>query len=405
MAEAKPIVTNTYRYTVELQYINGGTPKTINPLCVKSMIIDYDYDRNNMPLIFMTLSLDKNILDDMIINANKALINLTVYKYISNSTVQNVKTIYIREQCVYFISDDINFRKEIDEMDKDLTQNENLYKITTIGLMKLANINNNKKSFNSVIKGITMVNLIYNCTNHMPMLIEALDYNKSIAQVIFPPINSVSMALKYLNENVCAFYKTSYRFFMDFDATYLLSSAGKPVIKKGEQSACNAVSIDIKAAIADESKIQGMYTDGKQKIYRITVNSLDTTMNINKQTEKSFKNIAASTAREPSSTNINVNNSGYINSKTHLVRLANDNTGLLANLKSDAENSSIILDINKNDIDSSVITMNKEYIVKSYNVYKNSDGRYLLSRKRELYLREDDGFIMNTMITLRKIIS
>ena len=49
--------------------------------------------------------------------------------------------------------------------------------------------------------------------------------------------------------------------------------------------------------------------------------------------------------------------------------------------------------------------MNKEYIVKADEVYNTEayNGTYILSRKRELYIREDKNFSMNTMLLLEKV--
>ena len=68
-------------------------------------------------------------------------------------------------------------------------------------------------------------------------------------------------------------------------------------------------------------------------------------------------------------------------------------------------NSAIQLLIQKTDLDSSVITMNKEFIIKTDDVYDKDryNGRYILTRKRELYLRQDENFVMNTMLLFEKL--
>jgi hypothetical protein len=67
--------------------------------------------------------------------------------------------------------------------------------------------------------------------------------------------------------------------------------------------------------------------------------------------------------------------------------------------------SAIQLLVQKVDIDSSKFTINKEYIIKADDAYNTElyNGRYILVRKRELYVREDDNFTMNVMLLFRKV--
>ena len=60
--------------------------------------------------------------------------------------------------------------------------------------------------------------------------------------------------------------------------------------------------------------------------------------------------------------------------------------------------------VQKADIDASVLTLNKEYIINAKEVRNNDiyNGRYLLARKRELYIRQDEEFIANVMLLFDK---
>ena len=193
---------------------------------------------------------------------------------------------------------------------------------------------------------------------------------------------------------------------MDFDTTYLISSSGKQIIKKGEKNACNSIVIVINKVTDKTGKYQGMITDKKQKVHQINVDASNSSMNFNKYTEKSYTELAAiSATNSVGTTKVDINTSDYNKSKTQFVSIANDNTNMLSNLKAKAEYTALTISVNKNDIDASVITMNKEYLIRCSDVYDDCDGRYLLSKKREVYLREDENFIGNIMLTLRKVSS
>ena len=64
-----------YRYIIEMIYLNNKKNKTTNikTECIKSIIIDHNYENNCMPIIYATMKLDKALVDDMIINVKKRI--------------------------------------------------------------------------------------------------------------------------------------------------------------------------------------------------------------------------------------------------------------------------------------------------------------------------------------------
>jgi hypothetical protein len=86
-----------------------------------------------------------------------------------------------------------------------------------------------------------------------------------------------------------------------------------------------------------------------------------------------------------------------------IVRINNDNANKIKNIKAKMETKANKLTLNKNDLDTSVFTINKEYIVKNYDAHSNKDGRFLLNRKVEIFLRQDDKFLLNIMLEFDKL--
>ena len=86
------------------------------------------------------------------------------------------------------------------------------------------------------------------------------------------------------------------------------------------------------------------------------------------------------------------------------MRIKNDNSGVIDNIINSANTSAVQILIQKTDIDSSVLTMNKEYIIHADEVYGDAyNGKYILIRKREMYVRENNNFTMNTMLLFEKL--
>ena len=76
----------TYKYRLEMEYVSGNKSVRIDETQIVNMVADYDYESLHMPLLYMTVTLDKRFLDNMIKNSSTDLINLTVYKYVDGST-------------------------------------------------------------------------------------------------------------------------------------------------------------------------------------------------------------------------------------------------------------------------------------------------------------------------------
>ena len=64
---------------------------------------------------------------------------------------------------------------------------------------------------------------------------------------------------------------------------------------------------------------------------------------------------------------------------------------------------SVIINISRSDMDTSILTPNKEFIVKNYEENKQYDGRYLLSYKKEIMTQQGEDFISNVVFGLRKV--
>ena len=270
-----------YKYSVELRYIKQkeNISQEIKSDHISSIIIDRDYINNNLPVIFMNITLKKQLIDDMIKNYDKNTMVLTIYKYLYKKNKLTTKTKYIHEEMMYFLTDNLNYRSSVDYSDKENNEREDLLKTISIGLMGLNSINNNKKTFNTILRQTTMMNAVHYCTSHMNMIIERFNYNGTFPELIITPQSSTSAVIKYLND-IKVFYKTPYRFFIDFDCGYLLSSAGTSVPKKGEP--INSVLIVIRDPLHPQAMQEGMITNYDSKNYQLDISAADTKLAQNK---------------------------------------------------------------------------------------------------------------------------
>lgn len=383
-----------YKYKIKLIYMIDNKEYILDHKNIHNLLIDYDYDNKNRPTLFMKVSIDKNILDDMIKNKDTNTITLVINKYNTLSEF-HIEEEYIKSQFIYFLSEELNYQKDLDYegTEKDT---EDKFKVINLGMMKKELIDNNKVLINDVIRDTDMMNIVYKHLSHMNILIEPFINQKPIKHFIIPPITSITSFIEYMN-NYNNLYDTKYRLFFDHNRTYLLSSSGNSVKAKDEDYF--SVIININNTITDDSKNQGMYTDNFTNSYIIDMDTNDIEIYKDKNIELS-RNTLIGVDNEGNIKKTSISNNNI--EKVKIERITNNNLEKINQIKEDISSNTII-NIHKVDLDSSVITINKQYIVKNYINLRENDGTYLLSRKREIYIREGDDFILSAILTLKKI--
>lgn len=397
---------NKYRYTASFEIVINNESVVLDPMYIRSIVIDYDYKKNSMPLIYITASIDDRIIKKMLENQDTAVIVFTIKRFVANAEIpvkSIVKIDYIKDTFTYFLPDNLNLHSVV-EPSEDLNDVTGAnFTTTTIGLLSLDLVNKNKKTLNGIINKTPVMSLVYNLLSDRKLVIEQFKYNTMLNGIILPPLESKSKTIKYLNSLSC-FYDTSYRYFMDFDATYMLSSAGTKIPKKGES--ISEVIIKINKYTENDPKIEGMDIDNDSKVYRIFVSDEDSEKLDNKMIDRSYSTILAQ-GTSPSTTektNLKTNEKSVIVKKRSTIRVPNDNLTLLKNIKTDMDNSMVTINVTKSNIDMSIFTINKTYYIETSETYGTEySGKYLLVRKRELYIREDNDFSADVMLTFNKI--
>lgn len=392
-----------YRYMIEMIYLNNKKNKTTNikTECIKSIVIDHNYENNCMPIIYATMKLDKALVDDMIINVNTNLMIVALYKY--NDLTDTKEPIEVfRDKFTYFIPDDVNKNLNLDY--NEATEKEHLgntYTEVIMGLMSINMINLNKRNIELNVSNNTIFDCVKYCTSNMKnLIIEPFVFDDTYDRIIMPAQNSINNALKFLN-NYRVFYYTPYRYYQDFKYTYIISSSGKAIPKDNELY--SSILVDFRD-IGDANSLEtGTIIDKKSKTYEVPVNYVFSNVFDNSIVNKSINKI-----KSISNNGVNIrslsNTADYSNEKMTTIRMNNDNDNMIYNLEYKNNNDNVFIYFNKNDLDTDLFTINKRITVHNINRYQHYDGDYLLSRKRECYLREDKTFVMVSMINLKRII-
>ena len=437
---------SSYNYNVSVTYTGGSNNYTFRTENIKSLIIDHDYDNNCMPVLYMTLDIDRRIIDDMIQNQNNAYFILTVNAVNTTASFGSSST-SIQEKCVYFLTDDLNKTDVLDYKSANNKDNEVLAPVN-IGLLCADHIKNNKKSCGMTVRETTPQDIVKNITSHMKnVVIEPFEYNDQYPSIIIPPnmADTVNKTLQYLN-NQKVFYSTPYRYYQDFNNTFIISSSGKGVSSAGSGSGglsgSGSDSVSITVSEVDDltttmsgvlnnfiggllSNIGGtagsiiggiaggllgglgggggMFGGGASGqstevgINYADLQVFDNTISNKKHTKIRGMNSIGMTETQLASQN-EVSTEAYLSK-----RFNNDNIHMMENIKADRDSNNFFIFFNKVDLDNTVFSINKQIKINNTQRYQELNGSYLLYRKKELYTRQENDFILNTLVYLKRI--
>ena len=138
--------------------------------------------------------------------------------------------------------------------------------------------------------------------------------------------------------------------------------------------------------------------------YVITIDSSRVTIDTNTTKEKSYnKIVGVTTDGKVSQYDINIPKNKYSTEKVKIQRVNNENTRSISAQKNALERTNVMMKIVKTELDGSMITPNKEYIIKNKTENRKYDGRYLLVSKKEILLKQEGIFISAMSFDLTKV--
>ena len=88
---------------------------------------------------------------------------------------------------------------------------------------------------------------------------------------------------------------------------------------------------------------------------------------------------------------------------TSIYTIKNDNPNKLKNIKNELETKQNTIVLNKSDIDVSTININMKYLIKNFDAHSDKNGIFLLDRRMDIFIRQDDTFNCNCQMRFRMI--
>lgn len=392
-----------YNYKIVLKYINSTNIEVeIDSTQIQYILIDKDFENINMPVITIFGSIEKNILDDMIRHSNDNLVTLGIYKYDNTNQNDNITEKYFNDKFIYMLNEDLSRTDKLDNPQGiDSKTGNRQYREVTIFLIQQNAINNNRQTINGVYHNASMNSLILQSTNYLGnMLLEPIKYDTRFDQVIIPPIDSISNYIRYLNDNLGVFYDSPYRFFIDFDTTYLVSSSGNAIRARNQY--IYTIVIDIREIDSNISEEPGAYVDLKSGKYTIGIDASKVEYVKNNVTNKIVNKVTVINSKgDVFEQDIEDNKAKVTSTINQIMNVSNNDQNVINNISYSVESANITITIVKNDLDASLFTLNKEYIINDP-VHDSYAGHYILLQVKQLFIKQNENFIMSTVLKFKK---
>ena len=396
-------ITTAFKYKLEMSLLIGKKYYEIPRNSVKTILISSDYDKNNMPIIYMRIRMSSTLYNQMVLNNDRATISFRLFKF-DDKSVSGVVESYIEDNFTYIMPTDPNYNEAMEQYvsgsSTAYNDNADTYMEGYLALTSLKLVGDNVKLINTIVKDTDIMSIVHKFTSHMNMCIEPFDNRDHIDQMIIPPITTISKLLAYLNDQYC-FYKNGYRYFRSFNTTYLLSANGNAV-KEGINS-FNTIIISICDPLDEKGKSNAIDLDRTNHAYIIYVDAKKTSISVDKFANKQYNSIiGVDTEGNTVQEELRVPPTPDSTEKTIITRT--DSLDYIYNIKRAVESVSVILTVSKTEIDSSLFTPNKEYQIKHYSSSREYDGKYILSYKKEVLVQQGEEYIGNILFGLRRIL-
>ena len=396
-------ITTAFKYKLEMSLLIGKKYYEIPRNSVKTILISSDYDKNNMPIIYMRIRMSSTLYNQMVLNNDRATISFRLFKF-DDKSVSGVVESYIEDNFTYVMPTDPNYNEAMEQYvsgsSTAYNDNADAYMEGYIALTSLKLVGDNVKLINTIVKDTDIMSIVHKFTSHMNMCIEPFDNRDHIDQMIIPPITTISKLLAYLNDQYC-FYRNGYRYFRSFNTTYLLSANGNAV-KEGINS-FNTIIISICDPLDEKGKSNAIDLDRTNHAYIIYVDAKKTSISVDKFANKQYNSIiGVDTEGNTIQEELRVPPTPDSTEKTIITRT--DSLDYIYNIKRAVESVAVILTVSKTEIDSSLFTPNKEYQIKHYSSSREYDGKYILSYKKEVLVQQGEEYIGNILFGLRRIL-
>ncbi len=382
-----------YNASINLTFLTENEALPVPSNKIAYLYIDYSYEVNVLPVIYLSLLVNDDMFKKIIDNKNTGSFTLDIRKFQTQNDASIGKTI-LKDTFSYIVN------TTSENIMKDLTAQNPVggtdnYRKLLLGLISKTMVNKLRRTFNGVYNNINESTIIALALEGTKPVIEKLSTNIKYDSLLVPPLPSIYKFIKYIFDQD-PFYDTEFILFMDFDKTYLLSKNGKKV--PAGDGTPDSVLIDIPEITTDDAFFEGMeYTDDH---YYLSINPINFSITNNQSMSKNVNNL----------TIIDIDN----NITDLDIDYPDDIKGLEKNkvfarmsnpklLKNTIELNQIRIHVTKGYIDGFLFNPNKEYNITCYGDNAKYNGNYMLDSKQIIFKPNVENFNMSVSLGLKMV--
>lgn len=399
-------VTEAHRYNITLSYINNGVNTKINSNFIRYLVIENLYHERNLPVIYMSLSVDTNLFKNIHDNeaTGKFILKIDRFNIFSNIPLYQDS---INGEFSYVLSN--NNPENMEELSGSPDNANDNYKVVTVGLLSM-NLMNASRAQKDIRNGVlvsgmfgkidsnTLINCVFEGLSdyHLYSAIKIPTHNIEYESINIPVMNSRAEILNYFYDKD-PFYDTLFTFFIDFGRAYLLDqvSGGMQINDNTDHN----ILFKIGKVTDPNSYSEGMISSNGMTI--VYVNPNDVVVTPNKGQDKvSNKLITIDENFTVDSVDLDINKTEGSDPKYLFKR--GGNATLYKNIM---ESNTVNITLAKSNLDSMIFTPNKRYEINyaSDSNNKRYNGEYLLASKREIIRNEAGMFRGSCEFRFRKL--
>ena len=396
-------VMKVYKGSIKVTFLYKGKTKiAINDDQIVYLMIESDYNNTHiLPIIYLSISIDNDLYNKITEDSSASKFNINIKKknVMSKSSVQQK---VISENFNYVTSSNsVNYTSILNEGAKKVSgnsktaSNDQSYRTLMIGLVSIKQTNTLRKNFNGIYNNIDTSTLLAIALEGTETIVETPKYNTNYSSYYVSPVTTRYQMINSLFKKD-PFYDTQFRYFMDFDRSYLLSKDGKAVqVAKGTPQ---NVIIDVKD-ITDTDAYKEGFTEANGS-YVVYVNSSDVSIIENNSTEKVTTNIVAVDDDTSGTLSTGIDGNTSEDSDTKVTYVRGNNAKVVRN---DIESNNVLIQLIKRNIDTAIFTPNRSITIRNFVGNEKFNGNYVLLSKKEVYKLDAGEFTIACTISLCRV--
>lgn len=390
---------------VDLSFNVNGHSIPIESDHIVYMMIDSNYIENVLPIIYISMTINNTLYNNIMEYQNTGKFYLNVKSNNVFSATSLAKNIL--SGSFNYVPSTTNPNYAVDLRASDNQNYDDAYRTITVGLVSDVMTSTLRKSFNGVYENIDTHTLISLALEDTTAVVQIPTYSEHYDQLVIPPMTSRYKMLQFIFDKD-PYYDTEFRYFMDFDTSYLLARDGELITSSNVEN----VVIDVRAVTDEEAMVDGVeHYNGSNYIY---VNAADSNITINKSINQIADKVVAYDDQLEQAQIYNLDMSGGSVSMTP-TQMSSANSQKdsdkrvyvrtkAGNLyKNSFENSGITLEIVKQNVDPGIFTPEKQYNVRYYQDDSKYNGQYILIYKRVMYKSAAGEFTTTVNLGLQKL--